>query len=246
MIYNRYYYSLLSDKGKQAYKLLYSGIKNFEKQIEIPCGLFCDNTFDSVINAIRLDNPHIYYIDFSCYRYAVASTSVCIVFTYWYSPADVAILNTKMQTALNRMLKRINGNSELEKEKSAHDLLVTNVIYNEKAVENINKFLPRSNTLLGVLFYKSAVCEGIAKTTKMLLNLLDIKCIMVTGTASDSQGSGPHAWNIVKINGKTYHLDITWDIGLSTSRQISYKYFNVLDKKIYKDHSANVLFPKTE
>lgn len=39
--------------------------------------------------------------------------------------------------------------------------------------------------IVGVLFYKTAVCEGIAKTFKFLLNALDIKCIVVKGKATD-------------------------------------------------------------
>ena len=193
-----------------------------------------------------MDNPHIYYIDFSQYQYATTLNAIKFMFTYWYSPSDVAILNMKMQSALNKMLKRVSGRTELEKEKSVHDLLVENVIYNQQAVSNIHKHSPRSNTLLGVLFYKTAVCEGIAKTTKMLLNMLGIKCIVATGTANNSQENGPHAWNMVKVDGKIYHLDITWDIGLSVPKHISYEYFNLKDKEISKDHSSTKIYPKTQ
>lgn len=246
MLYDRYYYSVLSPKGKEAYRILYNGIVNFQKSIDVPIELFCDNEFDVVIQSIAMDNPHIYYIDFSRYKYVEMIYKIKFVFTYWYLPAEIATLNVKMQSALNKILKRVNGSSDLEKEKAVHDLLIKNVEYNENAASNINKYLPRSNTLLGVLFYKSAVCEGISKTTKMLLNLLDIKCIVVIGTANNSQENGPHAWNLVKVDGKIYHLDVTWDIGLSAPNRISYEYYNLKDKQIYKDHSSDHVYPKTQ
>ena len=246
MLYDRYYYSVLPEKGKEAYRILYDGIVNFKKSIYVPNKLFCDNNFGIVIESIAMDNPHIYYVDFSCYKYAEMPNDTEFIFTYWYSPAEVAVLNVKMQSALNKMLKRVTGSSESEKEKSVHDLLVGNVAYNENAVSSLHKHSPRSNTLLGVLFYKTAVCEGIAKTTKMLLNMLDIKCIVATGMANNSRGNGPHAWNIVKVDGKIYHLDVTWDIGLSAPNRISYEYYNLKDKQIYKDHSSNNVYPKTQ
>lgn len=58
-------------------------------------------------------------------------------------------------------------------------------MYDDVAKDNLLKFHARSNTILGVLFYKTAVCEGIAKTLKFLLNALDIKCIVVKGKATD-------------------------------------------------------------
>lgn len=246
MLYDRYYYSILSEKGKEAYRCLYSGITNLQNPIEISNTLFCDDKFEVIIEAISMDNPHIYYIDFSRYEYVKTKCKIKFIFTYWYSPSEISILNVKMQSSINKILKSINGSNELEKERSVHDLLVKNVKYNENAAMHINKFLPRSNTVLGVLFYKTAVCEGIAKTTKMLLNLLDIKCMVVTGVANSLREHGPHAWNLVKIDGRTYHLDVTWDIGLSGLNHISYKYFNLLDEQIYRDHSTKNKYPKAK
>ena len=49
-----------------------------------------------------------------------------------------------------------------------------------------------------------------------------------------------HTWNIVKIGGTYYHLDATFDNTLgkhsAAGQEIRYDYFNLDDKKIFRDH----------
>ena len=54
-----------------------------------------------------------------------------------------------------------------------------------------------------------------------------------------------HAWNIVEIEGKTYHLDVTFDMSL-TDKTNRYDYFNLSDEDIKKEHVIiNVIPPCT-
>ena len=92
-----------------------------------------------------------------------------------------------------------------------------------------------------MLLYKTATCGGIASATKMLLNMLDIKCIVAVGT--DCRENVPHAWNIVKIDGQAYHLDVTWDMCVSQADGLRYDYFNLTDREIRKDHTWNLKYP---
>lgn len=102
---------------------------------------------------------------------------------------------------------------------------------------------------MGVLFYKTAVCEGISKTLKFLLNALDIKCVVIKGKATDELSGGIvspeifHAWNMVKIDEKPYYVDLTWDINLSEKNIIRHDYFNLTDTDIAIDHSIDKNLP---
>lgn len=51
----------------------------------------------------------------------------------------------------------------------------------------------------------NVVCEGYSKAFQYLCDLGGIDCYTVTGY----MGDGDHMWNIVKIDGKCYHVDIT-------------------------------------
>ena len=237
MTYDRYYYSILSDADKQVYKKIYDGILAFEPHISLPDS---ETAPEVILEYIGLDNPHIFYADFSRCSICKSVFGKSIDITYWYTQAEFDELNGKVNNVLKKMLSRVCGKSDYEKELSVHDLLIENISYDFSALENLRKHSPRSNSILGVLFYKTAVCEGVAKVYKMLLNMLDIKCIVAVGT--ESKHRVPHAWNIVKIEGEAYHTDVTWDIDTSKTFR-KYDYFNLTDADIVIDHSPKIRYP---
>ena len=62
-----------------------------------------------------------------------------------------------------------------------------------------------------VLTEKSGICTNIAQAYMFLCTQADITC----GTVLHMGGSGMHMWNIVKIDGKFYYCDPTWDANTS-------------------------------
>lgn len=64
----------------------------------------------------------------------------------------------------------------------------------------------------GVLLAGEAVCDGYAKSFKMLCDLYDIPCIIVSGEAIQGDEAEAHAWNYVQMeDGYWYAVDTTWD-----------------------------------
>lgn len=246
MIYDRYYYSKLNNREKKAYKKIYAAMQNYEPFVTID-GFF-ETDIPKLMSAINFDNPHLFFVDF---HYELQSNlfSQTIKLKYIYNQADTVVLTEKVKKVCNKILSKVTGKTEFEKELSLHDVLARNVLYDDVAKDNLLKFHARSNTILGVLFYKSAVCEGIAKTLKFLLNALDIKCVVVKGKATDELSGGIvspeifHAWNMVKIDEKPYYVDLTWDINLSEKNIIRHDYFNLTDMDIAIDHSIDKNLP---
>jgi len=245
MIYDRYYYSKLNKREKKAYKKIYAAMQNYEPSVTIS-GIV-ETDIPKLMSVINLDNPHLFFVDFH-YELQSDLFSQTVILKYIYNKADTVILTEKVKKVCNKILSKVTGKTEFEKELSLHDILARNVLYDDVAKENLLKFHARSNTILGVLFYKTAVCEGIAKTFKFLLNALDIKCIVVKGkTIDDLSGNASsdtfHAWNMVKIDGKPYYVDLTWDINLSDKNIIRHDYFNLTNKDIAIDHSVDKSLP---
>ena len=246
MIYDRYYYSKLNNREKKAYKKIYAAMQNHESSVTI--NGFVETDIPKLMSAINLDNPHLFYVDF---RYGFQSDlfSHTIILKYVYNQAGTLILTEKVKKVCNKILSKVTGKTEFEKELSLHDILARNVLYDDVAKDNLLKFHARSNTILGVLFYKTAVCEGIAKTFKFLLNALDIKCIIACGkakgeTENNSESDIKHAWNIVKIDGQPYHVDLTWNISSSDKNMLCHYYFNLSDVDISIDHAISPDLPK--
>lgn len=63
----------------------------------------------------------------------------------------------------------------------------------------------RIYTAYGALVEGDAVCQGYALAYKLLLDKCGIDSVLVT---SNEMG---HAWNLVKLDGSWYHVDVTWD-----------------------------------
>ena len=124
--------------------------------------------------------------------------------------------------------------SEWEKEKYVHDFICENVHY-----DKLKKSY--SHEIIGPLGQGVGVCEGIAKSVKVLCDALGIWCmIAICGNNPEKGIKYRHTWNIVKIGGTYYHLDATFDNTLGKhsfgAKEIRYDYFNLDDKNIFRDH----------
>ena len=85
------------------------------------------------------------------------------------------------------------------------------------------------------------MCEGIAKAVKILCDALGIWCIITLCGNNPEKGiKYRHTWNIVKIAGKYYHLDVTFDNSLGKEEK-RYDYFNLNDKSIFRDHEPLIV-----
>ena len=105
--------------------------------------------------------------------------------------------------------------------------------------DKLNK--PYSHEIIGPLGHGVGVCEGIAKSVKVLCDALGVWCIIaICGNNPEKGIKYRHTWNIVRINGQYYHLDATFDNTLGKkedgSTSIRYDYFNLDDKNIFRDH----------
>lgn len=95
----------------------------------------------------------------------------------------------------------------------------------------------KSHTVYGCLCKNEAVCEGISRSYQLLMNKAGIDCRTVYGKAKDKYGNlDHHVWNIIKINGNWYHVDVTWDLKSSNGDKTSHDYFLKTNKEIKKDH----------
>jgi hypothetical protein len=76
---------------------------------------------------------------------------------------------------------------------------------------------------------------------KILCDALGIWCMIAIAEANPEQGVRyRHAWNIIKLDGGYYHLDATFDNSLQRGTE-RYDYFNLDDKRIFRDHQSPVL-----
>ena len=107
---------------------------------------------------------------------------------------------------VNKIIK--SGMSDFDKVKAINDYMIKNVRYD---MDNyLNNTIPDiSYTALGALEKKVAVCSGYAKTFRLLANCAGLEATYIIGDTPE----GYHAWNQVKVDGKWYNIDVTWNDG---------------------------------
>lgn len=90
----------------------------------------------------------------------------------------------------------------------------------------------------GGLMYGKAVCVGYAEVVKNVFACIGIEARVIGGFEKDPQKRG-HAWNQIKIDGKWYNLDLTWDRELLLKRGCPARWLLKSDKE-FKDHAIYI------
>ena len=136
---------------------------------------------------------------------------------YTENADQVKSVNKTAKSVLKKL--KVKNMSDVAKVKTIHDYVVKLVTYDNSLKDH--------SAYGGLSASKhSTVCQGYALIMYKLLTDAGVPCHYVTGNAG-----GPHAWNIVKIKGKWYYLDATWDDPSDTT---VYDYFLVGSKTLKK------------
>lgn len=106
----------------------------------------------------------------------------------------------KIDAAVNKALKSVNSKmTKTEKALVLHDYLVKNTAY----MDDESKEYRLSEW--GVFLKGKANCQGYSMAYGILLGKVGIPVKYVTSEEM------MHMWNLVKLGGKWYHVDVTWD-----------------------------------
>ena len=120
--------------------------------------------------------------------------------------------------------------SEYKKELAVHDWMVDHGSYDSNTLSQLPDFqeTPHNDNPYGFLVSGKGICLGYASTFQLFMDLLDIECITVEGTANYDREA--HAWNQVGLDGEWYCVDVTWDdpvTSLPVSERSAHRFFNV-------------------
>ena len=213
------YYTYLNDNERVVYKQIYENAISYNKTISIikPISV---NELKTTIEAVYNDHPELFYLDTN-YTYKYNSNNECVEVTLQYNDTINNIEYNKkvFDDRVNSIVEEAKKlTSDYEKEKYVYRKLLDETTYDKNAKLNQSAF---SSLILG-----KSVCAGYSRAFQLILQRLDIPTYYVLGTANEE-----HAWNIVKLSGEYYNVDLTWD---DTGRR--YSHFNITDKEISKTH----------
>lgn len=114
---------------------------------------------------------------------------------------DLAGIRKQMHEEAASLAELVGENrSEWEKLLIVHDELVRRIVYDD----SLNQ---ENNQAASALLEGMSLCKGYAQAFKLISDQLDVSCQVISGQA----GGIEHAWNLVTLEGKVYHVDVTHD-----------------------------------
>ncbi|MDO4504449.1 MAG: transglutaminase domain-containing protein [Clostridia bacterium] len=205
---------------------------------------------EKIYGAIRLDHPELFWISsLDLIEHINDKLEFCVysIFSTDEIRAKRFELKNKVNEILNQMYNEIGRNAtDYDKAKYIHDYICKNCRYFEYPKEEFIAVKWKVQTAYGCLCEGKAVCDGISKAYQLLMNRAGVDCRTISGTSREDS-KGFHAWNIVKINGKWYHVDVTWDLPYTLYENYvlhgrRYKYFLLTNEEIQEDHRIGISY----
>ena len=222
-----YYYTKLNKQHQAVYHAMQQCLISLADEWQMP--RVSGEALYNIFFQLRLDHPEIFWATGFKYRYYENSGNLIFLPEYLFEKAKIREHQKAMASRVEKLMRPAKSMSELEKEKYVHDFICQNVRY-----DKLKKSY--SHEIIGPLGQGVGVCEGIAKSVKVLLDALGVwNVIAICGNNPEKGIKYRHTWNIVKIGGTYYHLDATFDNSLG-DEEIRYDYFNLDDKNIFRDH----------
>lgn len=197
--------------------------------------------------------PELFHVNNSYYYSPPSNNIVSTLYPQYVNPDNRSYIYTKdeqaaAKAAYDTALKTYNDEIEhiisgiapemtdLEKALYVHDYLVTHFQYDLRYYSSDpSVYDQKVHDVYGFFDQKVGVCQAYTQTFNAIMHRLGIKC---TSAINDTE---EHTWNIITLDGKNYHIDVTHDDPVGQSEGAAkHSLFLLSDETVItkKDHSA--------
>lgn len=226
-------YNRLTSTQKAVYERLFASVKKHGENIEISDIKAKEKDIDAAYWAFDYDNPQFFALGngFS-YRYYPSTGVVATLSPKYGRTAEQERSIHLIFDVVSRFVIRSaeDYSSDYEKLKYVHDWIVNKTNYSLTAPVY-------KSEADGVIVYGTALCEGYSKAFMYFAQSLGYDCICVVGQAN----GGAHMWNMVKIGGSWYHVDVTFDDPVMSdgSHTLTHDFFLLSTTEISRTHKID-------
>ena len=235
-----YYNQLLTEDSKRIYQALddirvEDKFKTGTYTLDLVSGGYLENrAYDSSLmsdfamarDSFRFDHPELFYVDFD--KISIRQTKNATNYRinlgvgrstdYFSDGFNTKNVNEAINETNQKVDEILNKTKDITKKKDILSVVYKEVIKSatyklEENATDDNKYHVRSS--YGALVRGEALCEGFAKTNKVILDKLGFNNVLVQGTYLYEDRTELHMWNYVQMeDNRWYLLDATMDNGL--------------------------------
>ena len=228
-----YYFNNLPSKYNEIYRELYSRLSAGEDSAQIYAEVSVED-FWTAYYAVLADHPELFWIGSGA---EVQSNAVSGKVSSYKIETTVPenereMTRGRLEEAADICIAQTDESwSDYGRIKSVYEYLIDTVVYNAQAPDN--------QCMQSALLNHQSVCAGYAKAFQYIW--MGYFCTYVTGSI---RSGGDHAWNIVRIDGNYYHVDVTWGDPVFAGAQedgtgitvTNYNYLCCTDEEILTTH----------
>lgn len=238
----KYAYETLSAEEKKIYDQMLDAVMNHEEEVTLSTS--DGRHLEDIFNCLKADHGGLFWVEsfrYTQYQRNGQTEVMSFAPNYIMTAEEREVMQKYIDREAAEYLKGLHtGVSDYKKVCTIYRKLIKQVDYNLDADNNQN--------IISVFIGKQTVCQGYASALQYLLNKLDIPCVIVTGMAK----GGPHAWNLVQLDGEWYYVDVTWgnskyhDDEENDIKYVEYDYLNITTDEMLQDHIPQVKFELPE
>ncbi|MBQ9685006.1 MAG: hypothetical protein IJV41_00470 [Oscillospiraceae bacterium] len=191
--------------GGTSYVFLLKGRVSDEDVAQITRELNSNN-----VEVAAESSSYIYYLTVGAGDYDL----VRIELNYSVERERLEKASEEMRETLDRMAQEIRDRGigdRLELYRAAARAVIASAEYDDDTrvatyTESLSDEQKIMRSAYGAVVSGRTICTGYAMAFKALCDRLDLPCWVVSGF----NGDGPHAWNMIELNGETLYMDCTF------------------------------------
>ncbi len=169
-------------------------------------------------------NPYYFYVSTSYSVVYRQDTNVVttVRFTYLYDKATTAEKTAQLEAIVQEIVDASPNGTQFDEVLYFHDYLVKHYTYDRRTPSDGKEI----RDVYGFFTEGKGVCQAYMQAMVLLCSARAIEAIPVVSKDMN------HAWNLVRIDGNWYHVDVTWDACNYQDGGNAYHYFLLSDEAI--------------
>ena len=226
----RYFYGdRLPGQARRFYDALDSRLAGGDYRAEVPLTLEerdrADRDAFAACKALRHDRPEYFFLGRKMTFVYCGRREGRLRMQILYTPAEIETLKTTFRQKMLPLMAGTADKSLVQREELIYSRLARQLRYQNTRSE-------QEHNLVGPMLASRGVCEGQNALLLYCLRRAGVTCVQVLGKGRTEN----HCWAMVWLNGEPVHCDVTWE--KPGKGVMLYRYFNLTDEQIARDHSG--------